>query len=354
MAIYELTEDQFKKLDETSFASMGVKERSDLQRLLRTQFEVVSPETLIISEEFGNWDKSKRRIDLLGLDKEGNLIVVELKRTEDGGHMELQAIRNAAMVSTMTFDEAVEALEEFFNRVGNDADARDIILDFLEWDEPDEDRFAQAVRILLVSAEFGKELTTAVLWLNEQGLDIRCIRMKPYNELGRVFVDIQQVIPLPEAAEFQIRVKEKTQKEKRDRTQHIDFTKYNISIGAKNYHNLAKRAAIFRICKKLCESGTKPERILEIINWRPTRVWRSVDGHLGSEEFIAAVEAARREENLTFNPRRWFCAEVELIYSDNRTYAFSNQWGGANWLRAMEALKAAFPDEGIDFFPEDR
>jgi len=34
-----------------------------------------------------------------------------LKRTEDGGHLELQAIRYAAMVSTMTFDQAVSACD---------------------------------------------------------------------------------------------------------------------------------------------------------------------------------------------------------------------------------------------------
>ena len=42
------------------------------------------------------------------IDKAGNLVVIELKRDEDGAHMELQAIRYAAMVSTMTFERAVE------------------------------------------------------------------------------------------------------------------------------------------------------------------------------------------------------------------------------------------------------
>lgn len=36
-------------------------------------------------------------------------MVVELKRTDDGGHMELQAIRYAAMVSSMVFADVVAA-----------------------------------------------------------------------------------------------------------------------------------------------------------------------------------------------------------------------------------------------------
>jgi RecB family endonuclease NucS len=133
------------------------------QRLLRKQVDIIAPETLIVAEEFGEWEDSKRRIDLLGIDKAANLVVIELKRTEDGGHMELQAIHYAAMVSTMTFDKIVEVFGSFLRRINSSADARTTLLDFLEWEEPDEDRFAQDVRIVLVSAEFSKELTTAVM-----------------------------------------------------------------------------------------------------------------------------------------------------------------------------------------------
>jgi len=107
MAIYELTKDGIRQIEESKFAELGFSERGDLQRLLRQQVDVISPDTLVIAEEFGDWQDSRRRIDLLGLDKEANLVVVELKRTEDGGHMELQAIRYAAMVSTMTFETAI-------------------------------------------------------------------------------------------------------------------------------------------------------------------------------------------------------------------------------------------------------
>ena len=78
----------------------GLHERRDLQRLLRENVEVIAPETLVIAEEFGDWEDSRRRIDLLAVDKAANLVVIELKRTEDGGHMDLQSIRYASMVST--------------------------------------------------------------------------------------------------------------------------------------------------------------------------------------------------------------------------------------------------------------
>lgn len=90
-----------------------------------------------------------------------------------------QAIRYAAMVSTMTFTRAVEVFQAYLDRGGADRDAREVLLEFLDWDEPREEDFARDVRIVLVAADFSKELTTAVLWLNERDLDIRCVRLKP-------------------------------------------------------------------------------------------------------------------------------------------------------------------------------
>ncbi len=225
MAIYEVTADRVRKLTETTFQAAGIREREDLQRLLRGQIEIVSPDTLVIAEEFGEWEDARRRIDLLALDKDANIVVVELKRSEDGGHMELQAIRYAAMVSAMTFDKAVAVYADYLTRIGGKADARSAMLDFLGWDEPDEDAFAQDVRIVLASGDFSKELTTAVMWLNEKGVDIRCVRIKPYGDNGRVLIDVQQVIPLPEAAEYQVQIREKEQKGRNERAERYSIRK---------------------------------------------------------------------------------------------------------------------------------
>ena len=212
MPICEITQSAIRKLGQTTFDAAGIRERADLQRLLRCNIDVVSPDTLVVAEEFGQWDESRRRIDLLGLDREANLVVIELKRTEDGGHMELQAIRYAAMVSTMTFEKVVDVYADYLRRIGEEIDARTSILEFLAWEEADEDLFGRDVRIVLASAEFSKELTTAVIWLNEHGLDIRCVRMQPYDDGGRLLVDVQQVIPLPEAAAYQVQLREKEQR----------------------------------------------------------------------------------------------------------------------------------------------
>ena len=353
MPIYEITSERIEKIQETTFSQVGIRERADLQRLLRGQIDVIAPETLVVSEEFGRWEDSHRRIDLLAIDKEANLIVIELKRTEDGGHMALQAIRYAAMVSTMTFDQVVETYGRFLEARGNDGEPRQGILDFLEWDEPDDDSFAQDVRIVLVSAEFSKELTSSVLWLNDRDLDVRCVRIRPYKDGERVLVDVQQVVPLPEAVDYQVKVKEKKQKEKSSRKYNVDFTKYDVTIGGETRQRQWKRNVIYQVVRHLVSNGAEPDRFIELFDWRKGRVWLAIDGELDNATFVEHAATWAEKNAVPFRATRWQCKDDDLIHFNGRTYAFSNQWGGDGWRRAMDKLVAAFPKSEIKYRPTE-
>lgn len=221
MPIFQVTTDSLRLLAATTFGAEGIMERRDIQRLLREQISVLDDRFMVIAEEFGDWLDSSRRIDLLCLDVDANLVVVELKRTEDGGHMELQALRYAAMVSTMTFDQLVDTFARYRNKAQPDIDgARATVLEFLGWDDVYEEQFAQDTRIVLAAADFSKELTTAVMWLLDRDIDIRCVRMKPYRMTdGTLLLDVQQLIPLPEATAFQTQIGVKKQAERQNRSE---------------------------------------------------------------------------------------------------------------------------------------
>lgn len=330
MAIYRYTESQIQPVDQATFSALGIAERQDLQRLLRDQIEIIAPDSLVIAEEFGSWEDSRRRIDLLAVDKHANLVVIELKCTEDGGHMELQALRYAAMVSTLTFDRAVEVFEAYLRVRTDDRDAERTILDFLEWDEPDENEFAADVRVVLASAEFSRELTTTVLWLCERGIDIRCVRLRPYGTTAETLLDIQQIIPLPEAEDYQVRLRQKSQKEREVRRSSRDLTKFNLRIGDETFVSLPKRRLMHSVIKALCDRNVAPDEIVKLIDWR-SNVFRSVDGVVDEHGFLHAMNQGKRR----FDPKRWFIADDELIHHQNRTYALSNGWG----IRTEAAVK---------------
>ena len=83
------------------------------------------------------------------------------------------------------------------------------------------------------------------MWLNDQGIDIRCIRLKPYDDEGRLLLDVQQIIPLQEAEQYQVKVREKILRERIARGQSKDFTKYDITIEGITDYRMNKRKAVF-------------------------------------------------------------------------------------------------------------
>lgn len=78
MALYQIKGNCLDRLPDTSLVQEGVQETDDLQLMLRGKIDIVSRDTLVISEEYSRWDDSSRRIDLLGLDHDANLVVIEL------------------------------------------------------------------------------------------------------------------------------------------------------------------------------------------------------------------------------------------------------------------------------------
>lgn len=190
MPLYAIADAEFKPVSPTTFAEQSILERKHLQQMLMRDPSPLGDDLMVLCEEYTNWHDSNRRIDLLCLSRDRGLVVVEIKRTEDGGHMELQAVRYAAMVSSMTLEQAIDA---HARTIGGD-DARDeaqaAILEHLDLESADEDELTGEVAIILVSANFSTELTTSVMWLKEHGIDIRCVRFQPYQHQGNVLVDV--------------------------------------------------------------------------------------------------------------------------------------------------------------------
>jgi hypothetical protein len=200
MGLFDMTDGSLVPVEPTSFADEGVLERTHLQAALRDNIELLGDDLLVVSEEFGSFQDAHRRIDLLCIDPDARPVVVELKRNNDGGHMELQALRYAAMISAMTFDDLVSTFERHLGRMETEGsfEARSQLVDWLDGTEGEDPVIRRDVRIILASADFSKEIMTTALWLNDVfGMDIRCVRLKPYRVKGRLLLNVEQVIPLP-------------------------------------------------------------------------------------------------------------------------------------------------------------
>ncbi|KRR18328.1 DUF4268 domain-containing protein [Bradyrhizobium retamae] len=216
MPLFTINQDKLEAVPETSYAQEAILERKHLQNLLKQHIAALGPDMMVVCDEFSDWEDSSRRIDILCISNEAQLVVVELKRTEDGGHMELQAIRYAAMVSSMTLDQAVNAHSRFLG--GDQEKAKSEILEFLDLNTLAEAELSDDVKIILAASNFSDELITSVMWLNKSGLDITCVRLKPYKLDGKILIDATQIVPLPEASNYEIKIREQSREIRKVKT----------------------------------------------------------------------------------------------------------------------------------------
>ena len=192
-----------------SFSAIGIKERQDLEEWVIKHPEVLGEELLILTSEFSGFDVSKRRLDVLALDKDGSLVVIELKLDAAHSLADQQAIRYAAFCSTMTMQDAADALSE--HATCSKADAAQQILDFVDADELPE--LDDRPRVMLAAGAFDdQELTSTVLWLRTFGIDISCVELTPFSMPGgdSIVLVPKTIIPLPEAKEYLVRVEKKS------------------------------------------------------------------------------------------------------------------------------------------------
>jgi hypothetical protein len=228
---------------------------------------------------------------------------------------------------------------------GKQDGAKELLLNFLELDVPDEDEFAKDVRIILASAEFSKEITTAVIWINEYGLDIRCVRMMPYKDGDKTLLDIQTVIPLPETEAYQIQVREKQLRVREARNSSKDFTRFDLAVSGNVYTNLSKRGVMFFLIRDLIKSGSKPDDLSKKISWRQNNLFISFPGKLNEDAFVAELMKSDVGGALP-RYKRFYCKEDELFHIGDMTYALSNQWGNKT-LDAVDQLIEQFPSLNI-------
>ncbi|WP_324680804.1 hypothetical protein [Hymenobacter sp. GOD-10R] len=213
--------DQFAKVEAGTFTALSIWERTHIQEWVRQAPEVLGEDLLVVSMEFDRFKQSADRLDILALDRRGSLVIVELKRDGLASYADLQALRYAAMVSSMTIERLLPYFVHYQQKYLQQADAntdraREQIQEFISENETFEE-LSNRPRIILCSENFSTELTTTVLWLNQVGLDISCVRIVPYKVGSNVVVVPTKIIPLQEAKQYLIELQQKEE----GREQHV-------------------------------------------------------------------------------------------------------------------------------------
>ena len=194
-------------LEEVEFAALSLQEPRDIQEWIAAYPGILGDGLLIVAKEFSGFDGTRERLDLLAVDRSGELVVIELKRDDSGSDTHWQAIKYASYLHSASVDDVVEMLSKF-GEVTED-EARQTLIQHTDSDE-NLDRLNKSQRIILGSHRFAPEVTSAALWLNEQARKnlVTCIQMMPYKDSNSdtLYLQTNTIIPTPGAEEYQIGV----------------------------------------------------------------------------------------------------------------------------------------------------
>ncbi|PWB76192.1 MAG: hypothetical protein C3F07_03900 [Anaerolineales bacterium] len=184
------------KLETKKFGEMGIWERFDIQEWVEKSPDILDEELLIIGKELPV--SQRNRLDLLAIDRQANLVIIELKRDESGSDVEWQAIKYASYCSNFLPEDIISHYAQYLK---TDIDnAQTMIEEFID-DELE--NLNQHQRIILVSKEFHSDVISAVLWLRDGSIEIKCVRLRSYLDSdGSLFLNPEVIIPLPEAKDY--------------------------------------------------------------------------------------------------------------------------------------------------------
>ena len=212
-------------LEVKRFTDLGFTERKHLQEWLENYPQALSQgegdELLIIQKEFDGFDDTRERLDLLAIDKEGNLVIIENKLDDSGRDVVWQALKYASYCANLKKQQVVEIFQRYLNQKAQlegaePANAEKVLLEFLLADDLQSEQLntLKSQRLILVAAHYRKEVTNTVLWLSQFGVICQCFKVTPYQAGTELFLNVEQIIPTPEAADFMIGMMAKEAEEK--------------------------------------------------------------------------------------------------------------------------------------------
>jgi hypothetical protein len=203
---------RINKLIQKSFKDLKFNERQHLQEWLAHTPEALGEPLLLIQKEFSGFNDTNERLDLLALDEYGNLVVIENKLDDTGRDVTWQVLKYAAYCSTLKKEQIKNIYQEYLNKYRNGENAEANLAEFFgrDFDEVSPNT-AQTQRIILVVANFRKEVTSTVLWLMNYKLRIQCFKVTPYQFEEQLFLNVEQIIPMKDAEEYIISMADKVQ-----------------------------------------------------------------------------------------------------------------------------------------------
>ncbi len=157
------------------------KQESDLEVLLENNPEYFfeGSKVLIIGRQVTT--NLNTFIDLLGIDKVGNTVVVELKRDKTPRETVAQLLEYASFVENLDYSQLNEIYRDYS---GEESSLEDYHQQYFQSESDESVSFNKSTRLIIVAQEISKEIRQTALFLRKKGIDIYCVEFKYFETIS--------------------------------------------------------------------------------------------------------------------------------------------------------------------------
>lgn len=117
-------------------------------------------------------------IDLLGIDKTGNTVVVELKRDRTPRETIAQLLEYASFVENLDYSQLNDIYQDYS---GEESSLEDYYQQYFQSESDENISFNKSTKLIIVAQEVSKEIRQTALFLRRKGIDIYCMEFKYFE-----------------------------------------------------------------------------------------------------------------------------------------------------------------------------
>lgn len=194
MSFWKVTNNRIEEVSETKLKSEKLLEEN-LEDWISERPGFLGEAILIIGRQIiipGIND----RLDILGLDSNGNSVIIELKRGKIKDPVDMQALRYASYLSKWKYEDFEAQAKSYIGKGNEEFNFNETFEKFCI-DEGIEDvpDINSDQRIIIVGSEVKDRLGSVALWLREHSVDIKVIEIDCYKESGSILIQPRTIIP---------------------------------------------------------------------------------------------------------------------------------------------------------------
>jgi hypothetical protein len=193
---------------------------TQLERWIVERPSVIGEELLVLGQQLHEFEEDLDRLDILAVDRTGDVVLIELKVNEAFRVTDLQALAYAGAYAGRSTDMFARTLQRALERRGEEEStvnrAQELIAEFVQVDSFDDWVPSEHIRVKLIAPGFPKRVLKTVKWLGDiYGVRLEAIQVRLYEDdqgappMTRYFLSFERLLPLPGDDAFDLTVRER-------------------------------------------------------------------------------------------------------------------------------------------------